>query len=87
MKKIIILSLISFFVIGNTFAQGVFENGDSSSEGISASEKSVGGLFRNKGENPVPEDPNFNPIGSGLLILTTLAGGYALVRNRKSNKK
>ncbi|MDR0825338.1 MAG: hypothetical protein LBN74_09610 [Prevotella sp.] len=36
---------------------------------------------------PTGLDPKPDPIGEGLLILSALAGGYALVKKRSSKKE
>ena len=87
MKKNLIIATIIFSLTimssNSSSAQGIFSS-DSETE---ASSESSGrdGIFRSKGEGGVEPgtDPS-QPVGSGLLILSALAGGYALVRNRKS---
>lgn len=75
-------------------------NDDNNADKIVAADSETsraGGLFRDGGGNwwdeiddgetgdPL-EDPEPTPIGEGILILSLLSGGYALVK-RKSKKK
>ena len=86
-KKLIILSLIIMFFGGQLLAQGIF--GSSFEKGEEAAQGSPVGAFRagppiNPGGPGEEWDNGDSPVGEGLLILSALAGGYALVRNRKS---
>ena len=82
-RKIIVLLLIAIlFASVDSFAQGIFNNNKDTSK----KDNSRPPIFKGR-DDPTPPGENEDPIGSGLLILTTLAGGYALVKNRKSNKK
>ena len=84
-KKLIILSLITMFLGGQLSAQGIF--GGSSEENEEAMERSSSSSQRGPIIPGGPGEAEGSPVGEGLLILSALAGGYALVRNRKSNKK
>lgn len=93
MKKIIIslTLIISFLLVNDSFSQGLFEKQEteeSSASSSSAPDRSaMGGLFRGRGDETENPGEKPTPIGEGFLILTALAGGYALIKNRKSNKQ
>jgi len=87
-SKIISLLLtivLSVFVSGSVYAQGVFKNNTTSEQSTTTS----GGVF-NAPPPPDQQRPGSpqeldTPIGSGLAILSLLSGGYFMLikRNRK----
>jgi len=82
MKKIIILATTLFFTFGafagvSSYQERVDSWGKSNKSSLS------GGFIDGGGEDPTP-DPTV-PVGEGLLILSLLAGGYALI-NRKQRE-
>jgi len=82
MKKIMILT-IGLFLAFSVFAgaSSYRERVDSWTKSSSSSRSIIDDS--NNGTTPVGEDDLSVPIGDGLLIMTLLAGGYALV-NAKS---
>lgn len=83
--KIIITFVFSVLMsVSTCFSQGLFSSSEETQENEAAVGVMNNGMTRGLPEKP--QEPG-SPIGEGLLILTALAGGYSLIRNRKSNKK
>jgi hypothetical protein len=89
MKKrlvFIFMAAFSLFIFSNKIsAQGIYSekaDTESSEEGSLRNLPSDESL---KGKDPGQQVEN-NPVGEGVLILSVLAGGYALVRKRRMSK-
>lgn len=84
-KKVITLLILMVFLVQGSFAQGLF------SSSTTDDEKETDGYDRSGLVRAPPGgggvEPPGTPVGEGLLILTALAGGYSLIRNKKSNKQ
>jgi hypothetical protein len=68
-------------------AQGLYTEDDLSILPNESNEDYDGALRAGPGSNPNPPDIGGSPVGEGLLILTALAGGYAVIKKRKSSKE
>jgi len=85
--------LVSFFIAGTTImrAQGFYSNENTVKETeIKKESEEGGGFFKapppGGGEERPPAPGDDEPIGEGILILSLLAGGYALVKRKVKRK-
>ena len=89
--------ILLFLFTGKTIqAQCIYNNKSTKVEAKAESKQSTGGLFRNddappgSGGNdgdPAPgDDDPIEPIGEGIMILSLLAGGYALLKKKFKEK-
>ncbi|MCL1938752.1 MAG: hypothetical protein FWF52_10195 [Candidatus Azobacteroides sp.] len=95
-RKFLVISmfLFSLFIFNKMNAQqpGLYDNDNSNDNTPSTSNEGGStqtGVFRvgpggGPGGDPGKED---TPIGEGLLILSVLAGGYAVIKKKKSKIK
>jgi len=88
-SRIISLSLIivlSIFLSGSVYAQGVFKNQATTTE---ESSETNTGIFK---AGPAPGDgdgvqpPGSTPVGEGLAILSLLSGAYFMLKKRNTKK-
>ena len=86
MKKIIILGATLFFTFGAFAGTGSYQE-RVDSWGKSSNNSSISKGFIDDGGSTEPTNDDLTvPIGEGILILSLLSGGYALV-NKKRNIK
>ncbi|MDR0825352.1 MAG: hypothetical protein LBN74_09680 [Prevotella sp.] len=87
-KGTITLALTLLFAFASVVisAQGIYEENDLT---VLSDESEEGGYDDYDAPLRAIEKPTGNPgpVGEGLLILSALAGGYALVKKRSSKKE
>ncbi|MDR1876179.1 MAG: hypothetical protein LBQ84_01000 [Flavobacteriaceae bacterium] len=85
--KLFAISLGLFlFASVNVSAQGLYQKSNESNEDIESSGSESSGSGRGlRLDRPKPAEPG-EPIGEGILVLTALAGGYAIIKKRNTKK-
>jgi hypothetical protein len=91
--KILVIIIASFLLSGGLRAQGIYSNNkttDTNTEnndaGIVQRAAPGQGSGDGKDDGAPGKDSDPNPIGEGILILSLLSGGYALVKRNVRNK-
>jgi len=89
---LITVIIVVFFLFGVTlYAQGIYSTNDQTTSAPAPMNNGGGGIYR-AGEDgtdgPGAPGPNSEetPIGEGFLILSLLAGGYALLKKNLRGK-
>ncbi|MDR1459316.1 MAG: hypothetical protein LBI60_03785, partial [Bacteroidales bacterium] len=68
-------------------AQGLYKQESSDDDSTDKGSSKNEGSLRDGPQDSKPEAPGEDPIGEGILILSALAGGYALVKKKKGVQK
>ena len=95
-KVLTVIITVAFLFTGTTIrAQGFYNNGESVDDKTETtdakSSDSGGGIFRDDGwggdgDDRDPDPEGKEPIGEGIVILSLLAGGYALIKKNIKRK-
>jgi hypothetical protein len=91
-KKIISLIILALFIVSSSVqAQGIYNNNKSVEKKVppKGTTTSNGGIYASRpgaGPDGMIGEQSDSPIGDGLLLLTLLAGGYFIVKSRKTRK-
>lgn len=99
--NVLIAMIIASFIAGGTLQAQLFSKNDDNqqnqpttdsqtADNTATNTKSEGGFFRSDdwGDNGGTSDPGEDsPIGEGILILSFMSGGYALIKRNICKKK
>lgn len=87
-QKLFTLAVLVVFLLSYTAisAQGIYEENDLTIS-PTGDDEDYDAPLRAVDPSGAGTDENPSPIGEGLLVLSVLAGGYALVKKRSSKKE
>ena len=84
-QKLFFILLLFIGSVGVSSAQGLFQEDEELNPPFESNEDYGGEL---RALPPLTGDPGQDvPLGEGILILSALAGGYAIIKNRNSKKE
>jgi len=91
---ITVITVVFFLFEGSLYAQGIYSTNDQTTSAPAPMNNGGGGIYRGAGGGGTggqgaPDGDSTDtdtPIGEGFLILSLLAGGYALLKKKVRGK-